>query len=100
MTIKLFKLISGEEVIGEFGEAMMHGKGVPSISLGDQLTKPCQVLEMVNNGQLMLVLRPYFRGGVCDVLWIKPEHVIQSINPSDALVDAYRQQTTGLVVAR
>jgi len=100
MTIKLFKLVTGEEVIGEFGEAMMHGKGVPSISLGDQLTKPFQVIEMIQNGQIMLVLRPYFRGGVCDVLWIKPEHVVQSINPSEALVDAYRQQVSGIVVAR
>ena len=100
MTIKLFKLVTGEEVIGEFGEAMMHGKGIPNISLGDQLTKPFQVLEVFNGNQAMIILRPYFRGGNCDVLWIKPEHVVQSINPSEALTDAYRQQVSGIVVAR
>lgn len=99
MTIKLFKLVTGEEVIGEFGEAMMRGAGLPSFSLGDQLTKPHQVIEMIQNGQVVLMLRPYFRGGSCDVLWIKPEHVIQSINPSEPLADMYRQQTTGILLS-
>lgn len=100
MTIRLFKLVTGEEVIGDFGEATFHGGGVKPFAMAEQLTKPFQVLEMLQGQNIVLMLRPYFRGGTCDVLWIKPEHVIQSVTPSEGLLDVYRQQTSGIVVAR
>lgn len=99
MTIRLFKLVTGEEVIGDFGEATLHGAGI-KLAMAEQLTKPFQVQEMIQGQNIVLVLRPYFRGGTCDVLWIKPEHVIQSVTPSEGLLDVYRQQTSGIVVAR
>lgn len=93
MAIKLYKLVTGDEVIG------MEESG-PATTLRIVLHKP-RILAIVQgpNGPA-IALRPFYVGNpaVDDVSFTRAQVIGDAVSVQQALEDAYLQQTSGLIL--
>lgn len=88
--VLLYKLITGEEVIG----TRIEGEQSFVVEIGN----PYTVLEMFTPQGLTLALRPYFRGAIGNdnLLLQKTQVLTVPREPGKHLLDAYLQQVSGI----
>lgn len=93
MTIKLYKLVTGDEVIGNEEQGSVT-------TLHITLTRP-RILAIVMGptGQPSIALRPFFVGSPAhETVTFSRGQVIGEAPVQEALQDAYLQQTSGLIL--
>lgn len=92
--VLLYKLITGEEVIG----TRVEGEQSFVVEIGN----PYTVLEMFNPQGAALMLRPFFRGSISNenLMLQKTQVLTTPREPAKHLLDAYLQQVSGIILER
>jgi hypothetical protein len=90
--IKLFKLVNGEEVIGEVVEDNAFKKVI---------AKPRVVMEIFTDRGPALTFRPFMRGATdVPVIHLPAGHIIHSAEPTKTVEDAYIKDTSPIIIAK
>ena len=91
-TIKLFKLVNGEEVIGYVEEDNTFKKVI---------SKPRVVMEIFTDRGPALTFRPFMRGAKdVPVVHLPAGHIIHVAEPTKTVEDAYIKDTSVVQIAK
>ncbi len=93
MATRVFKLITGEEIIGQ-----AH-PNVDSIDVTRVRTISRLPLQGPAGVQFINVLAAYLGGSPTDNLRLKPEHILIECDPAPDLEAAYMKDTSGIELA-
>ena len=101
--VKVFKLKSGEEVIGNaetYGEILKEDSS-PKKAQGWSMSKVCLViLQSDQTGNIGYALIPWIASNPNATIKIPNDWILFEIEPSKNVESAYVRQTTGIVTAR
>ena len=91
--IVIFKLISGEEVIGRMGDTTEDNRIV--------LSRPRAVAVTQGSapGQMGIALVPFLASNPDGDIAVAQDHIMATAAPTKELEDGYIQQTTGIALA-
>ena len=94
--VKLFRLTTGEDVIGKLKEELFDENG---ISTHVVLEKPFVIIpqQEAPGKPVTLGFHQYIPYGKCDEVIFKNENIITSVQPNDELKKTYQANTGGIV---
>ena len=94
--VKLFRLTTGEDVIGKLKEELFDENG---ISTHVVLEKPFVIIpqQEAPGKPVTLGFHQYIPYGKCDEVVFKNENIITSVQPNDELKKTYQANTGGIV---
>ena len=94
--VKLFRLTTGEDVIGKLKEELFDENG---ISTHVVLEKPFVIIpqQEAPGKPVTLGFHQYIPYGKCDEVIFKNENINTSVQPNDDLKKTYQQNTGGIV---
>ena len=94
--VKLFRLTTGEDVIGKLKEELFDENGIPTHVV---LEKPFVIIpqQEAPGKPVTLGFHQYIPYGKCDEVVFKNENIITSVQPNDELKKTYQANTGGIV---
>ena len=94
--IKLFRLTTGEDVIGEIKEELFDENGIATHLV---LIKPFVIIpqQEAPGKPVTLGFHIYIPYGICDEVTFKHSNVIATVEPNPELVNTYKSNTGGVV---
>lgn len=94
--VKLFRLTTGEDVIGKIKEEIFDENGISTHVI---LEKPFAIIpqQEAPGKPVTLGFHSYIPYGKCDEVIFKNENIITSVQPNDELKKTYQQNTGGIV---
>ena len=94
--VKLFRLTTGEDVIGKVKEELFDGDGN---STHITLELPFVIIpqQEAPGKPVTLGFHPYIPYGECDEVTFKQANIITSVQPSEKLKNTYNENTGGVV---
>ena len=94
--VKLFRLTTGEDVIGKLKEELFDENG---ISTHVVLEQPFVIIpqQEAPGKPVTLGFHQYIPYGKCDEVVFKNENIITSVQPNDELKKTYQANTGGIV---
>lgn len=95
MATRLFKLVTGEELIGQVEDA--GGIGPTQLKRARTVTRLS--MQTPQGVTFMNVLAPFLAGSPTDNLRLRPEHVILECDPDAELERVYLKEVSGIELA-
>ena len=94
--VKLFRLTTGEDVIGKIKEEIFDENGISTHVI---LEKPFAIIpqQEAPGKPVTLGFHQYIPYGKCDEVIFKNENIITSLQPNDELKKTYQANTGGIV---
>ena len=94
--VKLFRLTTGEDVIGKVKEEIFDENGISTHVI---LEQPFVIIpqQEAPGKPVTLGFHQYIPYGKCDEVIFKNENIITSVQPNDELKKTYQANTGGIV---
>jgi len=94
--VKLFRLTTGEDVIGKLKEELFDENG---ISTHVVLEQPFVIIpqQEAPGKPVTLGFHQYIPYGKCDEVTFKQDNIVTSVEPNDELKKTYQANTGGIV---
>ena len=94
--VKLFRLTTGEDVIGKIKEELFDENG---ISTHVVLEKPFVIIpqQEAPGKPVTLGFHAYIPYGKCEEVTFKQDNIVTSVEPNDELKKTYQANTGGIV---
>jgi len=94
--VKLFRLTTGEDVIGKVKEEIFDENGISTHMI---LQKPFVIIpqQEAPGKPVTLGFHQYIPYGKCDEVTFKQDNIVTSVDPNDELKKTYQANTGGIV---
>jgi len=94
--VKLFRLTTGEDVIGKIKEEIFDENGISTHMI---LQKPFVIIpqQEAPGKPVTLGFHQYIPYGKCDEVTFKQDNIVTSVEPNDELKKTYQANTGGIV---
>ena len=94
--VKLFRLTTGEDVIGKIKEEIFDENGISTHMI---LQKPFVIIpqQEAPGKPVTLGFHQYIPYGKCDEVTFKQNNIVTSVDPNDELKKTYQANTGGIV---
>jgi len=94
--VKLFRLTTGEDVIGKIKEEIFDENGISTHMI---LQKPFVIIpqQEAPGKPVTLGFHQYIPYGKCDEVTFKQDNIVTSVDPNDELKKTYQANTGGIV---
>jgi len=94
--VKLFRLTTGEDVIGKVKEEIFDENGISTHMI---LQKPFVIIpqQEAPGKPVTLGFHQYIPYGKCDEVTFKQDNIVTSVEPNDELKKTYQANTGGIV---
>ena len=94
--VKLFRLTTGEDIIGKIKEEIFDENGISTHVI---LEKPFAIIpqQEAPGKPVTLGFHQYIPYGKCDEVTFKQNNIVTSVDPNDELKKTYQANTGGIV---